>query len=61
MRLKVNLKPGESKTVEIILNKKDFSFWNTATKDWFAEKGKFIINVGSSSQDIKLTKQIELL
>ena len=58
---KVNLKPGESKTVEIKLNKKAFSFWNPATKDWFAEKGKFIIHIGSSSQDIKLNKQIELL
>jgi len=58
---KVNLKPGESKTVEIKLNKKAFSFWNPATKDWFAEKGKFIIHIGSSSQDIKLNKEIELL
>ena len=58
---KVNLKPGESKTVEIKLNKKVFSFWNPSTKDWFAEKGKFIIHVGSSSQDIKLEREIELL
>ena len=57
---KINLKPGESSTVEIKLSKKDFSFWNPATKDWFAEKGKFVIYVGSSSQDIKLKKEIEL-
>lgn len=58
---KVNLKPGESTTVEIKLGKKDFSFWNPATKDWFAEKGKFVIYVGSSSKDIKLKKGIDLL
>lgn len=58
---KIMLAPGEDKTVEVHLTKKDFSFWNPETKDWFAEKGKFIIHVGSSSKDIKLKKEIELL
>ena len=58
---KLDLKPGESKIVEIKLNKRDFSFWNPATKGWFAEKGKFILDVGSSSEDIKLKKEVELL
>lgn len=58
---KIDLKPGESKTVEIKLDKKDFSFWNPSTKGWFAEKGKFILNVGSSSRNIKLQKEVELL
>ena len=58
---KLDLKPGESKIVEIKLNKRDFSFWNPATKGWFAEKGKFILDVGSSSKDIKLQKEVELL
>jgi beta-glucosidase len=57
---KVDLKPGQSKAVEIELNKKDFSFWNPATKDWFFEKGAFIIHVGASSKDIRLHKQIDL-
>ena len=57
---KVELNPGESKTVEIKLDKKDFSFWNPETKDWYAEKGKFVVRVGSSSADIKLYKEIEL-
>jgi beta-glucosidase len=57
---KINLEPGENKTIQIKLGKKDFSFWNPQTKSWFAEKGKFIIQIGSSSQDIKLIKEIEL-
>jgi beta-glucosidase len=57
---KVELKPGQSKTVAITLSKDDFSFWNPGTKDWFAEKGKFVIHVGSSSADIRLTKEVEL-
>jgi len=58
---KIELKPGESKTIEITLDKKDFSFWNPATKSWFAEKGKFILDVGASSRNIKLQKEVELL
>ena len=57
---KVDLEPGQCKTVVIELNKKDFSFWNPETKDWFFEKGAFIIHVGASSKDIRLQKQINL-
>jgi beta-glucosidase len=58
---KIDLKSGESKTVEIKLDKKDFAFWDPSTKDWLAEKGKFILNIGSSSKNIKLQEEVELL
>jgi beta-glucosidase len=58
---KVELDPGQSTTVQLRLDKKDFSFWNPETKDWYAEKGKFIIHIGSSSKDIRLKKEVELL
>ena len=58
---KVDLGQGESKTVVLELHKKDFSFWNPKTKDWVAEKGTFIVCIGSSSKDIRLKKKIELL
>jgi beta-glucosidase len=57
---KVELEPGQNKNVVIELTKKDFSFWNPMTKDWYFEKGAFIIQVGSSSKEIKVQKQIEL-
>jgi beta-glucosidase len=59
--LKVELEAGESRIVSLKLTNKDFSFWNPKTKDWFAEKGKFIILIGATSRDIRLTKEIELL
>jgi beta-glucosidase len=58
---KVHLMPGQAITVRIPLEKKDFSFWNPATKNWLCEKGKFILHVGSSSKDIRLKKELELL
>jgi beta-glucosidase len=57
---KVDLKPGQSRNVVIELTTKDFSFWNPKIKDWFFEKGAFIIQVGSSSKEIHVQKQIEL-
>ncbi len=58
---KVVLDAGQSKTVLLILDNKDFSFWNPETKGWFVERGKFILYIGSSSRDIRLKKEIELL
>jgi len=58
---KTELNPGEIKTIELKLGRQDFSFWNPGTKEWFAEKGRFIIHIGSSSKDIRLRKEIELL
>ncbi|MBI9073379.1 MAG: glycoside hydrolase family 3 C-terminal domain-containing protein [Melioribacteraceae bacterium] len=58
---KVTLKGSEENIVELTIDKKDLSFWNPKTKSWFAEKGKFKLHIGSSSQDIKLVKEIELI
>ena len=58
---KIELKPGESKTVTLKLCKKAYSFWNPEIGDWCAEKGKFIIHIGTSSGDIRLKKEIELI
>lgn len=58
---KVFLDAGESKTITISLTQKDFSFWNPEIKDWFAEKGKFIIHIGASTNDIMLTKKVEII
>jgi beta-glucosidase len=58
---KIYLKPGEAKIDKIILNLKDFSFWNPSTKNWFAEKGIFKIHIGSSLINIIAIKEVELL
>ena len=57
---KVNLNPGESKVVEIDLNKNSFSYWNPDTKQWTMNLGEFEILVGASSRDIKLRQNINL-
>ncbi len=42
------------------MNKKDFTYYNSETKKWEIEHGKYKILVGSSSRDIKLQTEIEI-
>ncbi len=58
---KVSLAPGQSEVVTIKLDRRDFAFWNPQTKEWFAEEGKFVIHIGSSSAAIRLKQEIELI
>lgn len=57
---KVSLKAGETKEVEIKLNKKSLAFYSVEDKKWTVEAGYFEILVGSSSEDIRLKKQFNL-
>ena len=51
---KVELKPGESKTVSFTLDQEAFWFYNPAGSGWISEPGEFEILVGASSRDIRL-------
>lgn len=55
---KVWLKPGECKTVEIVLDKRSFAYYNVGIKDWHVESGEFEILIGASSRDICLSVSI---
>ena len=55
---KVWLEAGESKTVTIPLDDKAFRYWNIATDGWEVEGGKYLIRVGTSSDDICLTGEV---
>ena len=55
---KINLTPGESKEVSFILDNDSFSFYNIETHKFEVEEGQYIINIGSSSRDIKFSTVI---
>jgi beta-glucosidase len=57
---RVELKPGESKTVRFKLDRAALSYWDPATKAWQADPGTFEVQVGGSSRDIRLRGQLEL-
>lgn len=57
---KVTLEPGESKRVEIELDERDFAYYHTGEKDWVVEPGNYTIEIGSSIEDIRLEKRIDM-
>lgn len=56
---RVPLNPGETKTVEFLLKASDFELLD-ANMNWVVEPGVFKIQVGSSSEDIRLKFDVEL-
>jgi beta-glucosidase len=57
---RVELKAGESKQVQFDLDRIALSYWSPEKKDWVADPGKFEVQVGSSSRDIRLKAPLEL-
>jgi beta-glucosidase len=57
---KVMLKPGESQSVSIPLNRSALEYYDPAKQGWVAEKGGFTLEVGSSSRDIRLKGDYQL-
>jgi beta-glucosidase len=51
---KVNLRPGETKKVSVILDNRALSYYDIKAKQWLAEAGDFDILVGRSSEHIEL-------
>jgi beta-glucosidase len=58
---KVNLEPGEKKTVKFTLNADDLAFYDDADMCWRVEPGEFEILIGSSSRDIRQKERIRLV
>jgi beta-glucosidase len=56
----VDLKPGESKTVQFHLDHSAFEYWNPSTKQWTLDPGTFEIQIGASSRDIRLKAPIQI-
>lgn len=55
---KVELAPGETKTVTMELGQRDFAWYNVSIHDWCCNTGKYEILIGKSVQDIVLSKEI---
>lgn len=55
---KVELEPGETKTVTFVLSKRAFAYYNVQIKDWHVESGTFEIMIGKSSRDIVLSRTV---
>lgn len=57
---RVQLKAGESKTVEIPLKAQDLEYWNPDSLEWTLEKGSVRVQVGGASDKIYLVKELSI-
>lgn len=58
---KITLEPGESRRITISLDDKAFRYFNVSTGRWEVEGGTYLIQVGASSRDIRLTAQVKVV
>lgn len=57
---KMELEPGEQKTVTMCLDARSFSFYSVDRKDWCVEDGCYQIYAAASCNDIRLTEEIRV-
>jgi beta-glucosidase len=57
---KVELQPGETKTVTLALDFRAFAYYHPAYKQWITEDGEFDILIGASVKDIRCAQTVTL-
>lgn len=57
---KVHLQPGETRRLQVLLDRRAFSYFDAMKHQWTADPGDFTIYVGSSSEQIRLTDHLTL-
>ncbi len=57
---KIELQPGETRTVSIPLNFRAFAFYHPEYGQWVTEDGKFDVLIGASSTDIRHSLEVTL-
>jgi beta-glucosidase len=58
--VKVELQPGETKTVTMALDFRAFAYYHPGFMQWITEDGQFDILIGASSNDIRCTQTVTL-
>ena len=51
--------PGETVSVDVIVTARALEHWDAATGRWVTETGRFHIDVGSSSRDLRLSAEVQ--
>ena len=57
---KVDLQPGETKTVNFTLCKRAFAYWNTIIHDWVADTGNYKVQIAKSSREVAVEAPIHV-
>ena len=57
---KIELMPGEKKTVRFALDSRAFSYWNSKNHDWHVETGDYEIQVGKNASEMLLAEIVHV-
>ncbi|MBR5974748.1 MAG: glycoside hydrolase family 3 C-terminal domain-containing protein [Clostridiales bacterium] len=57
---KVFIQRGATRTVEFVLDRRAFAYYNSQIKDWHVESGTYKILIGASSRDIRCEREINV-
>ncbi len=57
---RVELGPGETKTLTVELKPRDFAYFDEATRDWHVMKGEYAVRVGESSAVLPLQREVRI-
>ena len=57
---KIALQPGEIKTVTFTLDKRAFAYWEPKCHDFFVESGEYVIEIGESCREIRITQPVQV-
>ena len=57
---RVSLKAGESRSIQLPLDRRSFAFWSTVEHGWKVDPGRYTIYVGDSSAELPLHQDLTL-
>ena len=57
---KVELAPGESRTVTFALGQRAFAHWNPVAHSWRCESGRYTVQIGENAHDICLEADVRM-
>jgi len=57
---KIELAPGEKKTVQFTLDKRGFAVWDTRQHDWYVEEGDYAVQICKDAETVLLENHVRL-
>jgi beta-glucosidase len=57
---RVELRPGETKHIDLTLNARSFAYYDVKASRWQADAGEYHVELGRSSEDIQASERVKL-
>ena len=56
----VELAPGETRPVELLVRREDLAHWDVRVERWIVEGGTYALEIGASSRDLRAATSVEV-